>query len=134
MGSTARARSIAAATMLCALSGVQAQSVTDATTQSVTQSPASVVPPTAWRPPRPASWQEMRVVELPAEPNVGAPRRKHHALTWHNDTLSRSLGNAGLAQADCHNRVRLPSRLRASPGVAGPAVEVQLQFAIGCSF
>ena len=115
------------------LGGAQAQSVTEATAHSVTQSPASAVPPTAWRPPRPAPWQELRVVELPAEPHQGPRGRKHHALTWHNDTLSRSLGNAGLAQADCHNRVRLPSRLRASPG-AGPAVEVQLQVAVGCSF
>lgn len=133
MENTGRAWSIAAATLLCAMTAGHAQSVTEATARSVMQSPASVVPPTAWRPPRPAPWQDLRVVELPAEPHLGARGRKHHALSWHNDSLSRSLGNAGLAQADCHNRVRLPSRLRASPG-AGPAVEVQVQFAIGCSF
>jgi len=133
MQRTGRGRSIATATLWCALGAAQAQSVSEATAHSVVQSPAAVVPPTAWRPPRPMPWQEMRVVELPAEPQPGARGRKHHALTWRNDALSRSLGNAGLAQADCHNRLRLPSRLRASPS-AGPAVEVQLQFAIGCSF
>ena len=43
------------------------------------------------------------------------------------------MDNVGLSHAECHNRVRLPSRLRRAPG-EGPAVQVQLQLAVGCSF
>jgi hypothetical protein len=76
----------------------------------------------------------LRVVELPDEAPPGArARRPHHALTWRNDTLSRSFDEMGLSNADCRNRVRLPSRLRQSPN-AGPAVQVQLQVAVSCSF
>jgi hypothetical protein len=80
------------------------------------------------------SAMSLRVVELPEEALPGArARRPHHALTWRNDTLSRSLDEMGLNNADCRNRVRLPSRLRQSPN-AGPAVQVQLQVAVSCSF
>jgi hypothetical protein len=118
-----------------------AASISEATANSVL-SPAAAVPPTppasaagaSWLRPRGGKWTGLRVVELPIEPHVGGRSRKHHALSWRNDTLSRSLGNAGWAGADCQNRVRLPSRWRsASPqGTQGP--EVQLQVAVGCSF
>jgi hypothetical protein len=76
----------------------------------------------------------LRVIELPDEAPPGArSRRPHHALSWRNDTLSRSLDEMGLANADCRNRVRLPSRLRQSPD-GGAAVQVQLQLAVSCSF
>jgi hypothetical protein len=76
----------------------------------------------------------LRVIELPDEAPPGArARRPHHALTWRNDTLSRSLDEMGLANADCRNRLRLPSRLRQSPN-GGAAVQVQLQVAVSCSF
>ncbi len=81
-----------------------------------------------------ASALSLRVIELPDESPPGArARRPHHALTWRNDTLSRSLDEMGLTNADCRNRVRLPSRLRQSPG-GGAAVQVQLQVALSCSF
>jgi hypothetical protein len=81
-----------------------------------------------------ASALSLRVIELPEESLPGArARRPHHALSWRNDTLSRSLDEMGLANADCRNRLRLPSRLRRSPD-NGPAVQVQLQVAVSCSF
>jgi hypothetical protein len=81
-----------------------------------------------------ASALSLRVIELPEESPPGArARRPHHALSWRNDTLSRSLDEMGLSKADCRNRLRLPSRLRRSPDV-GPAVQVQLQVAVSCSF
>jgi hypothetical protein len=89
-------------------------------------------PRPAWAAPRPALDTTLRVVELPAD--AALPRsRKHHALTWRNDALTRVLGNGGLSGADCHNRVRLPTRIRTVPGT-GRTGEIQLQLAIGCSF
>jgi hypothetical protein len=105
--------------LVLAWSGVQAA-----------EAPAEPTP--AWAAPRPALDTTLRVVELPA----GSPlprSRKHHALTWHNDALTRALGNNGLAGADCHNRVRLPTRVHTVPGT-GRTAQVQLQLAIGCSF
>ncbi len=76
----------------------------------------------------------LRVIELPDDSPPGArSRRPHHALSWRNDTLSHSLDDLGLANAQCRNRVRLPSRLRQSPN-GGSAVQVQLQVAVSCSF
>jgi hypothetical protein len=89
-------------------------------------------PTPAWAAQRPALSTSLRVIELPADPAL--PRaRKHHALTLRNDALSQALGNGGLAGADCSNRVRLPSRMRTVAG-QGAKAEIQLQFAIGCSF
>jgi hypothetical protein len=87
-----------------------------------------------WLQRRAAALSSLRVIELPDESPPGArARRPHHALTWRNDTLSRSLDELGLTNAECRNRVRLPSRLRQSPG-GGAAVQVQLQVALSCSF
>jgi hypothetical protein len=87
-----------------------------------------------WLQRRSAALSSLRVIELPDESPPGArARRPHHALTWRNDTLSRSLDDMGLTNADCRNRVRLPSRLRQSPD-GGAAVQVQLQIALSCSF
>jgi hypothetical protein len=121
-----------------------AQSVSDATVESLLRSAASS--PTAaaaasaplqrplWRQHRAIDLSSLRVIELPDEqPQLGPRSRRHHALTWRNDSLSKALDNAGMANAECHNRVRLPSRLRAAPD-GGPALQVQLQLAIGCSF
>ncbi len=81
-----------------------------------------------------ASALSLRVVELPDESQPGArSSRRHHALSWRNDTLSRSLDEIGLSNADCRNRLRLPSRLRQSPN-GGAALQVQLQVAVSCSF
>jgi hypothetical protein len=89
-------------------------------------------PKPAWAAPRLALNTTLRVVELPA--NTVLPRsRKHHALSWRNDALSSALGNSGLSGADCHNRVRLPTRIRTVPG-SGRTGEIELQLAIGCSF
>lgn len=89
-------------------------------------------PKPAWAAARPALDTSLRVIELPSDSPL--PRsRKHHALTWRNDALSHALGNSGLAQADCSNRVRLPTRIHTVPG-SGRTAEIQLQFAIGCSF
>lgn len=116
-----------------------AQSVSEATVDSVLRSPASaasspVATSSAWSARRFVDMKSLRVIELPAEPlHLGARGRKHHALSWRNDTLSNAMDNVGLSHAECHNRVRLPSRLRRAPG-EGPAVQVQLQLAVGCSF
>jgi hypothetical protein len=119
-----------------------AQSVSDATAESLLRSAASTPVATAASGPQQPLWLQrragelssLRVIELPDEqPHLGARARKHHALTWRNDALSHALDNAGLAHAECRNRVRLPSRLgRAADG--SNAVQVQLQLAIGCSF
>jgi hypothetical protein len=75
------------------------------------------------------------VIELPDERPLGPPPRKHHALSWRNDTLSQALDKAGLTRVECHNRVRLPSRWRAgSAQDTRSGVEVQLQVGVGCSF
>lgn len=139
-------RPMGVAALWLALGGAVAQttppsSVSEATANSVL-SPAAAVPVaraasaaggSVWLRPRAGEWTSLRVIELPLEPQAGPRARKHHALTWRNDTLSKSLGNAGLGGAECQNRVRLPSRLRASPD-GGAALDVQLQVAIGCSF
>lgn len=82
-----------------------------------------------------ASALSLRVIELPDESQPGGARssRRHHALSWRNDTLSRSLDEMGMFNADCRNRLRLPSRLRQSPE-GGTALQVQLQVAVSCSF
>jgi hypothetical protein len=121
-----------------------AQTISEATADSLLRSPASVSPAAqaGAQPPPAVQWPQRRgidlsswrVVELPDEgARLGPPARKHHALTWRNDALSKALDNAGLAHADCHQRLRLPSRWRPSPN-GGPAMQVQLQLAIGCSF
>lgn len=120
----------------------RAQTVSDATAESLLRSAAST--PNAaeanapsrplWLQRRAADLSSLRVIELPDEQLPLGPRaRKHHALTWRNDALSNALDNAGLAHAECHNRVRLPSRLGRSPD-GGSAVQLKLQLAIGCSF
>jgi hypothetical protein len=120
----------------------RAQSVSEATSQSLLMSPAAAsappgpasAPGAGWLRPRTPTLPSLRVIELPPEPQFGSANgRKHHALTWRNDTLSHALDEAGLARSECHNRVRLPSRLRSAPG-SGRAVEVQLQLGLGCSF
>jgi hypothetical protein len=118
-----------------------AQSVSEATAESLLRSAvnapaaaASTAQRPLWQQRRGLDLKSLRVIELPEEgPQLGSPKRKHHALTWRNDALSQSLGNAGMGPAECHNRVRLPSRLHASPD-GGRAPQVQLQLAIGCSF
>jgi hypothetical protein len=137
--------SVAALAVLVAMPlAARAQSVSEAIVDSVLRSPASAAsaPVTAsggaaqpvWSRRRLIDMTSLRVIELPEEPlHLGARGRKHHALSWRNDSLSHALDNVGLNNADCHNRVRLPSRLRRAPG-DGPAVQVQLQVAVGCSF
>lgn len=133
------------ASALMALAGLpfsaSAQSVSDATAdsllRSVAVSPAAAAsaPRHTWLQPRRVTDLSLRVIELPDEhPQLGARSRKHHALSWRNDTLSQALDNAGLSNAQCHNRVRLPSRLRPSTNGGGTSVQVQLQVAVGCSF
>jgi hypothetical protein len=86
-----------------------------------------------WRQ-RAAALSSLRVIELPEDSLPGTrAHRPHHALTWRNGTLSRSLDDMGLSNADCRNRVRLPSRLRQAPNGGAP-VQVQLQVAVSCSF
>jgi hypothetical protein len=136
------ARRAASAALVIWSFGASAQSVSDATAESLLRSAVSTpVAAAASAPQRPlwltrraADLSSLRVVELPDEqPHLGPRTRKHHALTWRNDALSNALDNAGLAHAECRNRVRLPSRLgRAADG--SNAVQVQLQLAIGCSF
>jgi hypothetical protein len=133
------ARVAAAAACAAVAWTAHAQSVSDATIESLTSRAAAVAPsapasaPVVWNARR---WSvPVAVIELPAEQPFGPPKRKHHALTWRNDALSRALNNAGWAEADCHQRVRLPSRWRPSSAQTGHAgAEVQLQVAVGCSF
>ena len=139
------ATTLAAFAALVALPlAASAQSVSEATIDSVLRSPASAASaPLAtsgaasapvWLQRRLVDMKSLRVIELPPETlQFGARGRKHHALSWRNDALSHALDNAGLNNAECHNRVRLPSRLNRA-GDAGPAVQVQLQVAVGCRF
>lgn len=130
-----------AAALPCRAAGPTGPSVSDATAESVWHSPAAASAPAGearaaqpgWLRPRAWNLHELRVVELPQPTTLGVHKRKHHALTWRNDTLSQTLDNAGVSNAECHNRLRLPSRLKQAPG-SNTTVEVQLQFAIGCSF
>ncbi len=120
----------------------RAQSVSDATAESLLRSAVSTPPAAAasapsrplWLQRRAADLSSLRVIELPDEqPHLGPRARKHHALSWRNDSLSHALDNAGLANAECHNRLRLPSRVGRSPD-GSSAVQVQVQIAIGCRF
>jgi hypothetical protein len=136
-----RATQIGSALALgCGSCAAPAQSVSESTAESMFTSRAVAAAPAAAAS-APAVWNRrswslpINVIELPSERPFGPPTRKHHALTWRNDALSHTLNNAGWAGAECHQRVRLPSRWRqssAQTGSGGP--EVQLQIALGCSF